>query len=90
MVEAVRRIDRRRDWPKTWLNEEAVPSMPRGGDDRVRTVYGDRHLVVTAASAEHLLPMKVRAARPKDQADIAFLVRRLGLASGREVVDLHD
>lgn len=90
VVEAVRRIGRRRGWPETWLNEEAVPSMPRGRDGRARTVYGDRHLVVTSASAEHLLAMKVRAARPKDQEDIAFLVRRLGLASGREVLDLHD
>ena len=76
VVEAVRRIGRRRGWPETWLNEEAVPSMPRGRDGRARTVYGDRHLVVTSASAEHLLAMKVRAARPKDQEDIAFLVRR--------------
>ncbi|MDE0104728.1 MAG: hypothetical protein OXN89_20325 [Bryobacterales bacterium] len=90
VVEAVRRIGRRRGWPKTWLNEEAVPSMPRGPDGRARTVFGDRHLVVNSASAEHLLAMKVRAARPKDQEDIAFLVRRLGLSSGREDLDLHD
>ncbi len=90
VVDAVRRIARRRGWPDTWLNEEAVPAMPRGRDGRARTVYGDRHLVVTAASAEHLLAMKVRAARVKDQEDIAFLARRLGLSSAREVFDLHD
>ena len=90
VVEAVRRIGRRRGWPDTWLNEEAVAAIPRGSDGRARTVYGDRNLVVTAASAEHLLAMKVRAARHKDEKDIAFLARRLGLSSAREVFDLHD
>ena len=89
-VDAVRRIGRRRGWPDTWLNEEAVPAIPRGRDGRARTVYGDRNLVVTAASAEHLLAMKVRAARPKDRKDIGFLAKRLGLSSAREVLDLHD
>ena len=90
VVDAVRRIGRRRGWPETWLNEEAVPAIPRGRDGRARTVYGDRNLVVTAASAEHLLAMKVRAARIKDRKDIAFLAKRLGLSSGREVFDIHD
>lgn len=90
VVEAVRRIGRRRGWPETWLNEEAVPAIPRGKDGRARTVYGDGNLVVTAASAEHLLAMKVRAARLKDQEDIAFLADRLGFSSGTEVLDLHD
>lgn len=90
VVEAVRRIGRRRGWPETWLNEEAVSAMPRGRDGRARTVFGNRHLVVTAASAEHLLAMKVRAARHKDEEDIIYLVQRLGLSSACEVFDLHD
>ena len=90
VVEVARRIARRRGWPETWLNEEAVAAMPRGRDGRARTVYGDRNLVVTAASAEHLLAMKVRVAGAKDQEDIAFLAERLGLSSAREVFDLHD
>lgn len=90
LVDAVRRIARRRGWPETWLNKEAVPAIPRGKDGRARTVYGDRHLVVTAASAEHMLAMKVRTARPKDQEDINFLVKRLGFSSAKEVFDLHD
>lgn len=90
MVDAVRRIARRHGWPETWLNEEAVPALPRAPDGRARTVYGDRNLVVTAASAEHLLAMKVRAACPKDRKDIAFLAKRLRLSSAREVFDLHD
>lgn len=87
---AVRRIGRRRGWPETWLNEQAAAAIPRGRDDRARTVYGDRNLVVTAASPEHLLAMKVRAARPKDRGDIELLVDQLGLGSVEEVFDVHD
>ncbi len=90
VMDAVRRIGRRRGWPDEWLNERAVSAIPRGRDGRAMSVYGDSHLVVTAASAEHLLAMKVRAARPKDERDIASLTRRLGLSSARAVFDLHD
>ena len=90
VTDAVRRIGRRRGWPETWLNEEAASAIPRDPDGRAKTVYGDAHLVVTAASAEHLLAMKIRAARPKDHQDIAYLIRRLKLSSAREVFDLHD
>lgn len=90
VVGAVRRVARRRGWPESWLNEAASSAMPPSIDDRARTAYGDRHLVVTSASAEHLLAMKVRAARPKDAKDIGFLARRLRMSSAREVFDLHD
>jgi len=43
---------------------------------------------VQAASPEHLLAMKVPAARRRDTGDIAFLIQRLGLASVREVLAL--
>lgn len=64
--------------------------LHRAPDGPARTVYGDRNLVVTAASAEHLSAMKVRAARAKNRNDIAFLAKRLGLSSARKVFDRHD
>ena len=90
VVEAVRLIGRRWGWRETWLSEKAVPAMPRAEDGRARTVSGDRNLVVTAASAERLLGMNVRAARVNDREDIAFLANRPGFSSGAEVLDLHD
>ena len=90
VTDAVRRIARRHGWPESWLNEAAVPAMPKHGDSLARTVYADRNLVVTAASPKHLLAMKVRAARIKDQDDILFLAEYLELSSVREVWDLHD
>ena len=90
VTDAVRTIGRRRGWLETWLNEEAVSAIPRGTDGRAQTVYGDRNLIVTAASAEHMLAMKVRAGRIKDYDDILFLVDTLAFHSADEVFDLHD
>lgn len=90
VTDAVRSVGRRHGWSETWLNEQAVPSIPRGTDGRARTGYGDRNLVVTAASADHMLAMKVRSGRIKDYDDILFLVDFLGFKSAGEVFDLHD
>ncbi len=45
-------------------------------------------LRVSAASPEHLLAMKVLAARRRDAEDIRFLVRHLGLSTPAEVLGL--
>ena len=90
LMEAVSKIAYRHRWPSTWLNEQAVMAVPRRTDHLAQTVYADRNLTVTGASAKHLLAMKVRAGRPKDAGDIAFLAERLGLHEARQVWDLHD
>ena len=90
LIDAAHRIARRRGWPPSWLYEQAVLAIPKKPDHRARPVYGDANLVVTSASAVHLLAMKVRAGRIKDMDDITFLVGHLGLRSAGEVLDLHD
>ena len=45
-----------------WLNENARLFMPPARDDRARTVFNTPGLVVTGASAEHMLAMKIDAA----------------------------
>ena len=90
VTDAFRTIGRRRGWSQTWLNEQATHPLPRGGDGRARTVHGDSNLVVTAASAEHMLAMKVRAGRIKDYDDIVFLAGRLRIRTAKEVFDQHD
>ena len=87
---AVAEIARRRGWPDRWLNDDVEAVIPYSKDRKARTVYEDTYLVVTAASAEHLLAMKVHAGRAKDRDDIYFLVARLNFASAGEVFDLHD
>ena len=90
VTDAVRTIGRSRGWSDTWLNAQAAQAIPWGGDGRARTAFGDSHLVVTAASAEHMLAMKVRAGRIKDYDDIVFLIGRLRFRSAKEVFDQHD
>ncbi len=90
LIEAVRRVAGRRGWPQSWLNEQAVASMPKSPDLRARTLFGTSSLVVTGASAEHLLAMKVRAGRVQDLEDIAVLCEILGIESERSVLEVHD
>lgn len=69
-----------------WLNSKAkmfLPHEPDPGD-----IYLDTPgLVVTTASAEHLLAMKLAAFRPQDIEDLELLFRHLGISTAREAVD---
>src|SRR5215467_3538214 len=49
--------------PQWWLNEQASVYVARGGDANAPRVFDHPGLRVSAASPEHLLAMKVLAAR---------------------------
>jgi predicted nucleotidyltransferase len=66
--------------PRWWLNDQASVYVARGGDAQAPRVFEHPGLRVSAASAEHLLAMKVLAARRRDVEDIRFLIDRLGLS----------
>lgn len=72
--------------PPWWLNEQASVYVAPGGDADAPQVFDHPGLRVSAASAEHLLAMKVLAARRRDAEDIGYLVKRLGLVSAEEVL----
>ncbi len=74
--------------PRWWLNEQASAYVAPGGDPRAPRVFDHPGLRVAAASPEHLLAMKVLAARPRDADDIRFLVDRLGLTDAGQVMTL--
>jgi hypothetical protein len=57
-------------------------------DRRVPHVFDHPGLRVSAASPEHLLAMKVLAARRRDAEDISYLVKHLGLSSAAEVLEV--
>src|SRR5262249_9205460 len=59
-----------------------------GGDPAAPRVFDHPGLRVSAASPEHLLAMKVLAARDPDAEDIRFLVKHRGLPSVAEVLAL--
>lgn len=78
---------RREPWQLNWwLNEQASVYVARGGDANAPHVFDHPGLRVSAASPEHLLAMKVLAARRRDAEDISTLVKHLGLSSVAEVL----
>lgn len=74
--------------PRWWLNEQASVYVAPGGDSSARRVFDHPGLRVAAASPEHLLAMKVLAARRRDEGDIAMLVKMLNLSTVEEVLAL--
>ena len=74
--------------PAWWLNEQASAYVATGGDPAAPRVFDHPGLRVAAASPEHLLAMKVLAARRRDGDDIRFLIRRLDLVSVDQVLTL--
>ncbi|WP_141721775.1 DUF6036 family nucleotidyltransferase [Micromonospora citrea] len=74
--------------PHWWLNEQASAYVAPGGDATAPRVFDHPGLRVAAASPEHLLTMKVLAARRRDAEDIRFLVDHLGLTSAEQVLAL--
>lgn len=74
--------------PRWWLNEQASAYVAPGGDPDAKLVFDHPGLRVSAASPEHLLAMKVLAARRRDAEDIAILVKHLGLSNPQDVLAL--
>ncbi|PSK61353.1 hypothetical protein B0E53_06750 [Micromonospora sp. MH33] len=74
--------------PHWWLNEQASAYVAPGGDLAAPRVFDHPGLRVAAASPEHLLAMKVLAARRRDADDIRFLVKHLGLTTTTQVLNL--
>ena len=74
--------------PRWWLNEQASAYVAPGGDPSAPRVFDHPGLRVSAASPEHLLAMKVLAARRRDAEDIRFLVKHLQFNNAAEVLAL--
>lgn len=79
LMEEVQRLGRERGLPGSWLNEQAAMYVSRQRDDHKAVVFDHANLVVAAASPEHLLAMKLQAARASDAADIRLLLSVLGI-----------
>lgn len=72
--------------PPWWLNEQASIYVAPGGDPTALRVFSHPGLRVSAASPEHLLAMKVLAARRRDTEDIRLLAKHLRLVSAKQVL----
>lgn len=70
-----------------WLNDAVKGFVPPGTDAHQRVVFESPHLRVCVAGAEHMLAMKVAAARvEQDRGDLALLIDVLGLSSADEAI----
>lgn len=74
-----------------WLNDQVrwIPTLPPRPDPRAEVLHDSPHLVVTGASAPHILAMKVRAARTSDLEDVKLLMRQLDITTMQEVREIH-
>jgi len=68
---AVARVAHSHDLAEDWLNDAVKGFVPPGTDPHQRVIYESPHLRVAVASVEHLLAMKVAAARvEQDRGDL--------------------
>jgi Nucleotidyltransferase of unknown function (DUF6036) len=81
LMDEVRSMARLHNLPSTWLNEQAVMYVSRTTDPAPSVVFDHPFLTVAAASAEHLLAMKLAASRGGDVGDIRILLQVCGCLS---------
>ena len=89
LEEAIREIAQAHDLPPQWLNDQPRGFIPEGDDARSPTLYESRSLVVTGASGEYLLAMKLEASREKDEDDIRYLLDHLGITDADTALEQH-
>ena len=90
VLAAAKSIGKRHGLDERWLDMEAAQFVPRGDDVRAKTVYNSPGLVVTGASAEHLLAMKVFAARDVDLQDVKHLAGVLGITKAGHAIRICE
>ena len=88
VMEAAQQIARARGWPSTWINEQATTYMPPAHRRRGAVVFDHPALKVIAATNDHLLAMKARAARPVDESDVEQLLLECGYNTVEQVETL--
>ena len=85
MLTAIREVADEMGWPRTWLNNQASSYVSRTPGDG-SLVFDHPFLHVVATPAEHLLAMKVVAARGvRDGDDIRLLLDRLRITAAAGV-----
>ena len=89
LTEVVREIARERDLPSSWLNEQASAYVSTRPDLEQTRVFDHPSLIVAAASPNHMLAMKLQAARPTDVSDIKLLLSILNVKSVAAAKAVH-
>lgn len=90
VLAAATAIGERHGLDKRWLDLGAAQFVPRGDDVRAKTIHNSPGLLVTGASAEHLLAMKVFAGRRPDLEDIKHLAGILGIRRTSDAIRICE
>lgn len=89
ITKTVQEMAAERGWPGSWLNEQASSFIPRTKVERRRTLFQSPNLLITGASPEHLLAIKMHRARPVACPDIAILVSETRIRPPNEAFAIH-
>lgn len=87
IVDTIHEIAHENHWPLTWLHNHAGSYTARNLGEGMM-VFDHPHLQVMAIPAEHLLAMKVLAAR--DASDAIVLLRRMNIRTAEAVWKIVD
>lgn len=90
VIEAAQRVATRLSLPRGWLNEGVSVYLSTEQDPGRVQSFDHPNLIVYAASTEHMLALKARAARAQDLDDLRLLAADLGLRSSIEVMAIVD
>ena len=90
VLAAAAAIGARHGLDERWLDLGAAQFVPRGDDVRAKTIHNSPGLLVTGASAEHLLAMKVFAGRRPDLEDIKHLTGILGITRTSDAIRICE
>ena len=89
LLQATRAIAVERNWDPDWLNLYTALAVPKPNDGNPPVFYESPWLVVTGASPECLLAMKLEAGRTKDIRDIEHLLEVLNIEAAEDAMKIH-
>ncbi len=92
VLQAAVDVAREQSLPADWLNDEVtkIAILPYRPDSKAQVLFDSPYLVVTGASARHMLAMKVRTGCSRDEDDIKLLLRRLKVKTLQQVRGVHQ
>ena len=92
ILDAAREVAVEQGLDPDWLNDEVrrIGVLPYPTETTPKVLFDSPFLVVTGASARHMLAMKIRTGRARDERDIKLLLRQLGVKSMRDVREIHS
>lgn len=92
VLDAAEEMAREQVLDPDWLKDEVrrIGVLPYRLDKTPEVLFDSPFLVVPGASARHMLAMKIRTGRARDERDIKLLLRQLGVTTMREVREIHS